>query len=49
MKLKIIRIENSIVTCELNTGTIIDIALRWFTDEIQEGDVIEVDVTKIQK
>ena len=31
MQLKIIRIENRIVTCEIDDGTIIDIARRWFT------------------
>lgn len=41
MKLRIIRIENSIVTCELDNGTIIDIARRWFAEDIQEGDTIE--------
>lgn len=45
MKLKIIRIENHIVTCELDEGTIIDIARRWFSQDIKEDDVIEFDVT----
>ena len=45
MKLKIIRIENSIVTCELDDGTILDIARRWLTEDIQEGDVIEFNAT----
>ena len=42
MKLKIIRIENRIVACEIDDGTIIDIARRWFTDDIQEDDIIEL-------
>ena len=46
MQLKIIRIENRIVTCEIDDGTIIDIARRWFTDDIQEDDVIEFDIEK---
>ena len=44
MKLKIIRIENRIVTCQLDDGTIIDIARRWFTEDIREGDTIDITV-----
>lgn len=44
MKLEITRIDNRIVTCELEDGSIIDIAKRWFTEDIQEGDIIEFDV-----
>ena len=44
MKLTILRIENRIVNCQLDNGTIIDIARRWFTGNIQEGDTIEFDV-----
>lgn len=44
MKLILLRIENRIVTCQLEDGTIIDIARRWFTDDIQEGDTIEFSV-----
>ena len=46
MQLTIIRIENRIVTCELEGGTLVDIARRWLTEDIQEGDIIEFDVTK---
>lgn len=46
MTLSIIRLEKRIVTCMLEDGTIIDIARRWFTDDIEEGDVIEFDVEK---
>ena len=46
MKLKIIRIENHVVTCELEGGTIIDIAKRWFSKDIKEDDIIEFDVSK---
>ncbi len=45
MKLKIIRIEKRIVTCELEDGTLIDIARRWFSEDIQKDDTIEFDVT----
>lgn len=38
MKLTITRIELRIVTCELEDGTLIDVA--------RKGDVIEFDVTK---
>ena len=41
MKLTIHRIDNRIVTCELEDRTLLDVARRWFTEDIQEGDVIE--------
>lgn len=41
MKLTILRIENRIVNCQLYDGTIIDIAQRWFNEDIQEGVTIE--------
>lgn len=44
MKLTILRIENEIVNCQLDNGTIIDIARIWFTKDIQEGDTIEFDM-----
>lgn len=46
MTLKIIRIDGRVVTCELEGGTLIDIARRWFSEDIQEEDVIEFDVLK---
>lgn len=46
MRLEILRIENRVVTCELEDGVLIDIARRWFSEDIQEGDKIEFDVTK---
>ena len=49
MKLKIIRVENRIVTCEIDDGTIIDIDRRWFTDDIQEYDIIEFDINKCKE
>lgn len=44
MKLIILRVERRIVSCQLDNGTIIDIARRWFTEDIQEGDTIEFDI-----
>lgn len=44
MKLTILRIENEIVNCQLDNGSIIDIARRWFTGNIKEGDMVEFDV-----
>lgn len=44
MKLTILRIENEIVNCQLDNGTIIEIARRWFTEDIQEGDTMEFDM-----
>lgn len=44
MQLTIIRIENRVVTCEIEGGSLIDIARRWFTEDIQEGDIIDFDV-----
>ena len=49
MKLKIIRIENHVVTCELDGGGLIDIAKRWFSRDIKVDDIIEVDVTTENK
>lgn len=46
MKLTILRIENRIVNCQLDNGTIIDIARRWFSEDIQEGSTIEFDINK---
>ena len=44
MKLTISRIEKRVVTCELEDGTRIDIARRWFTEDLEEWDTIEFDV-----
>lgn len=46
MKLAILRIEDEIVNCQLDNGTIIDIARRWFTEDIHEDDIIEFDVNR---
>lgn len=45
MKLEIVRIENRIVTCAVDSGLLIDIARIWFTEDIQEGDIIEFEYT----
>lgn len=37
MKLKVLRIENRIVSCQPDTGTIIDFDRRWFTEDIHGG------------
>ena len=44
MKLKIIRIENQIVTCELEDESIIDLERQLISDDIKIGDIIEFDV-----
>lgn len=44
MKLIILRIEDEVVTCELEDGTLLDIARRWFSKNITNGDIIEFDV-----
>lgn len=41
MKLEIIRIENRIVTCEIENGGLIDIAKGWFAEDIKIDDTIE--------
>lgn len=49
MKLTILRIENEIVNCQLDNGSIIDIARRWFPGDINEGDTMEFDVNNPKK
>ena len=44
MQLTILRIENRIVTCQLDNGSIIDIVRKWFAENIQEDDIIGFDV-----
>lgn len=47
MKIKIERIDRRVVTCSIiDTDSLIDIARRWLTDDIQEGDTIDIDVTE---
>ncbi|MCM1253715.1 MAG: hypothetical protein NC321_12915 [Clostridium sp.] len=48
MKLTILRIDDMVVNCQLDNGSLIDIARRWFTEDIQEGDTIEFDVNECQ-
>lgn len=45
MILKIIRIEEHVITCEIEGETIIDIGRKWFPKNIKEDDIIEFDVT----
>ena len=51
MKLTISRIEEDIVTCELEDGTLLDIDRKWFKENIKENDVVKFDVQnkKIEK
>lgn len=49
MQLTIIRIEKRVVTCKLEDGPLIDLARRWFTEDIEEGDIIEFDVLEKKK
>ena len=45
MMLTIVRIDNGIVTCELEDGTLIDIAQMWFDKNIKKNDEIEFDIS----
>ena len=45
MTLTIVRIDNGIVTCELEDGTLIDISQMWFDKTVKECDEIEFDMT----
>ncbi len=51
MKIQIARIESSIVTCEIldGDGGRIDIARRWFTEDVAVGDQMEIDLEKKRK
>lgn len=44
MEIKITRIDDSVVTVELDNGTILDIARRWFDSNIEVGQELEFDV-----
>ena len=50
MQIKIARIEGSIVTCEIldGDGGRIDIARRWFTEDVAVGDQIVIDMERGQ-
>lgn len=48
MKLTIIRIEENIITCELEDGQLLDVARKWFASNIKTGDVMDIDVTKVE-
>lgn len=43
MKLKVIRIESQVITCELEDGSIIDLERQLISDNIKIGSVIEFD------
>lgn len=43
MKPTILKIENGIVSCELEDGFRLDVAQRWFNPDIEENDVIDID------
>lgn len=49
MELTILRIEEEIVNCQIDNGSIIDIARRWFPKDIQEGNTIEFDMQNYKK
>lgn len=51
MQIKIAKIDNSIVTCEIldGDGGRIDIARRWFTEDVAVGDQMEIDLEKKRK
>ena len=44
MKIKVIRIESQVITCELEDGSIIDLERQIISDDIKIGDIIEFDV-----
>ncbi len=46
MKLVILRIEKRKVICGLDCKTkiVISVARRWFAEDIQEGDTIDLDM-----
>lgn len=46
MTIKIIRIEEHIVTCELDSGGLIDIGRQWLSQNIQVGEIIEFEYNK---
>ena len=43
MKIKVIRIESQVITCELEDGSIIDLERQLISDNIKIGSVIEFD------
>lgn len=44
MKLKVLKIDNRVVTLQFDTGLVVDVARRWFTEDIQEEDSIELNI-----
>lgn len=49
MKLTILRVEKEIVVCELEDGTLLDVARRWVDKDVKENDVIEFDIYDVKK
>lgn len=49
MKLEILRIERRIVTCQVDGGPVLDVARRWLAEDIQVGDVIAFDISKVKE
>lgn len=48
MKLRITRIDNSIITCEIDdTDSLIDISKEWFPTNVRKGNVINFDIESI--
>lgn len=43
MKIKVIRIEEKVITCELEDGSIIDLERQLISDA-EIGDIIEFDI-----
>lgn len=41
MKLRIIRIDEKVVTCELEDYGLLDISKQWLSQNIKVGDVID--------
>lgn len=44
MKMKVIRTEEKVITCELEDGLIIDLERQLISDNIKIGSVIEFDI-----
>lgn len=46
MKVKVIRIEDEVVTCELEDGHLLDIAKIWLPQNIKVNDELNIDIAK---
>lgn len=49
MKVQIIRIEESVVSCQLEDGHILDIARQWLPEEINVDDELDFNVEIARK